>query len=187
MSAQKQILRQKMNSKRRSVSPLERQRSSEAVLAHIVGMGGRNRQPIGIYHPLGNEFDPLPLIEYLRAQLQQLALPVVANDTGPLVFRPWSVDDRLEVGAFNILVPPDKGLSVVPELLIIPLLAFNDKGARLGYGGGYYDRTLASLRSNHAISAIGLAYDFQRVDELPVEAHDEPLDSILTPAGLKKF
>ena len=116
-----------------------------------------------------------------------MALPVAVEEGAPLAFRPWNIDDHLEVGAFDILVPPDRGLSVVPELIIIPLLAFDDNGARLGYGGGFYDRTLASLRANHTISAIGLAYDFQQADDLAVEPHDQPLDVVLTPSGIRKF
>ena len=139
------------------------------------------------YHPVGSEFDTGPLVQYLRKQLQQLVLPVVVEEGAALAFRLWRANDQLEVGAYDIMVPPDRGLSIVPEIIIIPLLAFDDTGARLGYGGGYYDRTLASLRANHSISAIGLAYDFQQVDGLPVEAHDQPLDSILTPSGLRKI
>ena len=183
----KNELRKKMQARRHALSPDERQHAAVAVIDHMVGMGGRNRQPIAVYHPLDSEFDPSPLVDYMRTQSQQLALPVVVNEGAALAFRPWHANDQLETGAFDILVPPDRGLSIVPELLIIPLLAFDDKGARLGYGGGFYDRTLASLRANHAISAIGLAYDFQQADHLPVEAHDQPLDFVLTPTGLRKF
>ncbi len=183
----KHELRRAMKAKRASLSGEERRQAAEAVVAHLIGMGGRNRQPVALYHPLGNEFDTGPLAQYLRKQFQQLALPVVVKEGAALEFRLWSANDQLEVGAYDIMVPPDRGLSIVPELIIMPLLAFDDTGARLGYGGGYYDRTLANLRASHTISAIGLAYDFQHVDGLPVEAHDQPLDIVLTPSGIRKF
>lgn len=183
----KHELRRAMKAKRASLSDEGRREAAEAVVAHLVGMGGRNRQPVALYHPVGCEFDTGPLAHYLRNQLQQIALPVVVEEGAPLVFRLWGANDQLEVGAYDIMVPPDRGLSIVPEIIIIPLLAFDDTGTRLGYGGGYYDRTLANLRAKHSISAIGLAYDFQQVDDLPVEAHDQPLDRILTPSGLRKI
>ncbi len=183
----KQTLRRKMKASRRALSRRERQQAAEAVVSHFQKLKVQQYGAVAVYHPVGNEFDPLPLAAYLRSQCQQLGLPVVVEEAAPLVFRPWNTDDRLEVGAYDIMVPPDRGLSVVPELIIIPLLAFDDKGARLGYGGGFYDRTLASLRANHTISAIGLAYDFQQTDDLAVEPHDQPLDSILTPSGIFKF
>ncbi|MCP4935394.1 MAG: 5-formyltetrahydrofolate cyclo-ligase [bacterium] len=185
--APKYELRRAMKAKRASLSSEERRQAAKAVVAHIIGMGRRYHAPVALYHPVGNEFDTGPLVQHLRSQSHQLALPVVIENGASLAFRPWNKDDQLEVGAYDILVPPDKGLSVVPELLIIPLLAFDDTGARLGYGGGFYDRTLASLRAEHSICAIGLAYDFQHVDDLAVEPHDQPLDIVLTPSGICKF
>ncbi len=183
----KQSLRRKMKASRRAVSRDERQQAAIAAVVHFMGIEERNQAPIAIYHPLADEFDTLPLAAYLREKFQQLALPVVVEEGAPLAFRPWNTEDQLEVGAFDILVPPDRGLSVVPELIIIPLLAFDDTGARLGYGGGFYDRTLACLRGSHRVSAIGLAYDFQRADDLAKEPHDQPLDVVVTPSGIRKF
>ncbi len=183
----KQQLRRKMKAQRGALSEEQRTQAAKAVVTHFKQMEGQGRQPVAVYSPHGCEFDPSFLVDYLRNQSQPLALPVVVEEGGALAFRPWQRDDQLQVGAFDILVPPDRGLSVTPELLIIPLLAFDHKGARLGYGGGFYDRTLAVLRANQALCAIGLAYDFQQVDELPVEPHDQPLDFVLTPSGLQKF
>ena len=183
----KHELRRAMKAKRASLSSKERGQAAQAVVPHIAGMGGRNRQLVALYHPVGSEFDTAPLAQYLRNQFQQLALPVVVAKGAALEFRLWSANDQLEVGAYNIMVPPDRGLSIVPEIIIIPLLAFDGTGARLGYGGGYYDRTLEKLRAKYALSTVGLAYDFQQVDDLFVESHDQPLDSILTPSGYRRF
>jgi 5-formyltetrahydrofolate cyclo-ligase len=100
----------------------------------------------------------------------------------PLIFREWSFSTPLETGPLGI-PHLSAGPEVIPRVLIVPLLAFDLRGYRLGQGGGHYDRTLAALRQNHAITAIGLAFDEQEVAEVPLGPYDQPLDWILTPSG----
>ena len=185
---QKQAVRQQMKALRAQVGVIERQRAANQVVKHLpelldLGKGAS----LGLYHPFEDEFDTRPLANTLWQKGLELSLPVVVGAQEPLLFRPWISNEPLLSGAFNTRAPGDKGLSVLPDMLLIPLLAFDDRGVRLGYGGGFYDRTLADLRLGKGVLAIGLAYGFQRVERLPAEPHDQRLDYILTPAGLSAF
>ena len=102
----------------------------------------------------------------------------------PLLFRTWRKGDPLIVHPFGMHEPPESAARVTPDVLLIPLLAFDAKGTRLGYGGGFYDRTLASLATKRA---IGIAYSGQEVAELPCHDHDHPLDSVVTENGVRHF
>ena len=132
------------------------------------------------YWPLRDELDPRPILSALAARGQRLCLPVVVEAGAALVFRAWQPDAPLEAAAFGTQVPgPDRPV-VVPDILLVPLLAFDRRGHRLGYGGGFYDRTLAGLRGHRAVVAVGLAFAAQEVAEVPVEAGDQALDRIVT-------
>lgn len=134
------------------------------------------------YWPIGDELDLRPLLAALAATGAQVALPVVVERRAPLDFRLWRADDALEPGAHGTWHPPLSAPAVVPTLLLVPLLAFDDDGWRLGYGGGYYDRTLAALKPG--IIAVGVGYAAQRVEKLPHDERDQRLDWILTEASL---
>ena len=129
----------------------------------------------------------MPLARFLSEKRVRLSLPVIMSRDEPMIFRPWQIDELLVSAVHKIKVPPNKGLSATPELIIVPLLAFDEKGHRLGYGGGYYDRTLEHIRGQRAVIAMGLAYDFQEVGAMNVGPHDQPLDFVLTPSGLRKM
>ena len=185
---QKDELRQQMKARRAAVSAAQAEQAAIAVIEHVKPLvQGKKRRQVGLYHPVSSELDTLPLAHFLSRAGCRLSLPVVRGRTEPLTFRPWNINERLVVGQYNIKVPVDRGLSVAPDLLMVPLLAFDDKGHRLGYGGGYYDRTLERLRAEKPVLAVGLAHDFQQVAPLPVHAHDQRLDHIATPAGLLTF
>ncbi|MEL6111671.1 MAG: 5-formyltetrahydrofolate cyclo-ligase, partial [Pseudomonadota bacterium] len=111
-----------------------------------------------------------------------LAMPVVVAKGAPLSFRPWAPGTAEIEGAFGARIPADE-TAVVPGALIVPLVAFDTRCARLGYGGGFYDRTLAKLRRAGPVTAIGYAYGAQEVDALPTGRLDEPLDWIVTERG----
>ena len=104
---------------------------------------------------------------------------VIAKNT-PLVFRQWAPGDALVLGRWNIKVPPEEAPEVLPDVLLVPLLAFDRRGFRLGYGGGFYDRTLEKLRTLKKVTAIGIAYAGQEVDAVPYEEFDQRLDWIMT-------
>jgi 5-formyltetrahydrofolate cyclo-ligase len=112
-----------------------------------------------------------------------LALPVVVAKRQPLVFRAWTPGDAMDKGVWDIPQPKADKPVLEPDILLVPLLAFDLQGRRLGYGGGFYDRTLAGLRARKPITAVGLAYDEQQVDEVPHLDYDQRLDWVLTPSG----
>jgi 5-formyltetrahydrofolate cyclo-ligase len=98
----------------------------------------------------------------------------------PLIFRAWEPGDKLVPGVWDIPIPQESAEEVLPDVLLVPMLAFDRAGYRLGYGGGFYDRTLEKLRALKKVTAIGVAYQAQLVDQVPVGPHDAPLDYILT-------
>ena len=139
------------------------------------------------YAPIGSELDPGPLIRHLCAVGLDAALPVTQGRGRPLLFRRWRWGEALVLGAFGVQVPPPENAVVEPALLLVPLLAFDAAGYRLGYGAGYYDLTLAALRARRRVVAVGLAFAGQRVEVLPRDAHDQAVDWIVTEAGAAKF
>ena len=143
------------------------------------------------YMPIGSEIDCLPLLNRLTAARVPLCLPVVAAPDAPLLFRRWLPDDPLVTGSFGISEPTDAAQEVSPQVVLVPMLAFDRQGQRLGYGGGYYDRTLKTLRAasdgGGDVVAMGVAFAGQLRDKLPVTNDDQPLDWILTEVGAACF
>jgi len=136
------------------------------------------------YWPMGDELDPRPLMEALAAGGQRLALPAIRGAGLPLAFRAWQPGDRVVPAGFGTREPAAAAEELTPEVLLVPLLAFDSAGYRLRYGGGFYDRSLALLRKSGDILAVGLAFSAQQVAALPREATDQPLDLVITEAGL---
>lgn len=139
------------------------------------------------FYPFGSEIDGRPFLGKLRTLGFVTALPVIIKPAAPLVFRSWVPGDPLVKGVWDIPVPTGAAKNVVPDILLVPLLGFDDAGYRIGYGGGYYDRTLAYLKKTKKIVSIGLAYAAQHVSYLPRERHDIALDWVLTEQGPRKF
>lgn len=137
------------------------------------------------YAAVRGEADPFPLMAALANQGHALCLPQTLDET--LVFRSWKPGDPLVVGRFNIPEPDAKAKERRPDLILVPLLAFDSHGYRLGYGGGFYDRYLSEHRAKRTIRAIGIAYAGQKVDELPREPTDEPLDAVVTEESVIRF
>ncbi len=133
--------------------------------------------------PIGEELDPAPLLHRLVGEGYGLCLPVMEAKGAPLIFRAWQPGDPLEEVMWGIREPLPSAVIVEPDVLLSPLLAFDRNGYRLGYGGGFYDRTLAKLRSLKPVVAIGLAFDEQMVDAVPHADYDERVDWVLTPSG----
>lgn len=136
------------------------------------------------YWPIAGEIDDLPFLEYCINQGLRCGLPYIINKTSPLVFKAWQPSDTLEKGMYGIPAPLPDAADLVPDVLLIPLVAFDKNCHRLGRGGGFYDRTLETLRKNHNFFAIGLAYDSQEIDHVAPEEHDQQLDCIVTPSQL---
>lgn len=136
------------------------------------------------YWPIRTELDCRPLMERLHAAGWACALPCVVDRAGPLAFRAWRPGDRLHMGAYGIPAPGPDAPPRHPRIVIVPLLAFDAGGHRLGYGGGYYDRTLADLRGRGDVLAVGFAFAGQQVAHLPRDGDDQRLDLIVTEAGV---
>jgi 5-formyltetrahydrofolate cyclo-ligase len=130
-----------------------------------------------------DEINPAPLMTWLRAEGFRLALPVMQGKSKPLLMRSWTPGDAMGAAAWGIAEPLDDKPAVDPDVVLVPLLAFDVRGYRLGYGGGFYDRTLQRLRKLKPVVAVGLAYDEQKVDAVPAESYDQRLDWVLTPSG----
>jgi 5-formyltetrahydrofolate cyclo-ligase len=136
------------------------------------------------YVPLGDEIDPQPLMSGLQAKGYQLSLPVLQGRGLPLLFRRYAPGDSLERVQWGIQEPRSGQPLLDPDILLVPLLAFDAGGHRLGYGGGYYDRTIAALRLLKPVLTVGIAFDQQRIDAVPHLDYDQRLDFVLTPSGL---
>jgi 5-formyltetrahydrofolate cyclo-ligase len=149
----------------------------------LTGLSLNPSATVAGYAPMRSEISPTPTLEVLHQQGHPTCLPVVLQKNTPLLFRVWAPGDPLEKGVFHTQIPPASAGTCVPDVLLVPLLAFTSQGQRLGYGGGFYDRTLQMLRSQKSIVAVGVAYSEQECPTLPIEPTDEPLDWICTEAG----
>ncbi len=135
---------------------------------------------VASYCAIHQEIDPAPLINGLRTQGHPIALPVITGKREPLLFRLYEQGDRLLANPMSILEPASTSPEVEPDVLLIPLLAFDRQRNRLGYGGGYYDRTIAHLLTRKLVRTFGLAYAYQEIAEIPTGPNDVRLDSIVT-------
>ncbi len=134
--------------------------------------------------PIGSELDLRPMLADLADAKHTIVLPCVVGDNTPLLFREWQVGDPLVEESFGTMAPADDAPEHVPDILLVPMLAFDKAGYRLGYGGGFYDRTLEKIRPMKKVIAIGVAYGEQRVEAVPRGDHDQPLDLIITDEGI---
>ena len=137
-------------------------------------------QVVSAFHPLRDEPDTLELLKALAAEDFATALPVVVGRGSALTFRLWRPGDPTRTGPMSIAEPLETAPAVDPDLLFVPLACFDRRGHRIGYGAGYYDRSLARLRAMKAVHAVGVAYGVSEVAAVPDEAHDQRLDAILT-------
>lgn len=140
-------------------------------------------QTVSGFIPYLSEIDTRPLLSSLAAKGLATSLPVVIKDRAPLEFRTWAPGEPTIPGRWGIPVPPEGSPVVDPDILLVPMLAYDRHGYRLGYGGGFYDRTLEKLRALKPVTAIGVAYSGQRVDAVVRGEHDQPLDWVLTEKG----
>jgi len=174
-------LRREMIARREALSPADHRALSEAIVAHLVSaLPELSRGIVGFCWPIKHEPDVRAAIEHWRHLGGRAALPVVVAEATPLAFRAWTSEDPLAPDRYGIPTPT-MGDWVHPTALLLPLNAFDGAGYRLGYGGGYFDRTLAAMRPRPL--AIGVGFEMNRVDSIRPEAHDQPLDWIVTEAG----
>jgi len=181
---QKKRLRAAAGKRRDALADDLRARAAKAIAESGLGFARRDgHATVSAYHPIGAELDCLELMARLTEAGHVTCLPIVAKRGAPLVFRRWAPGEPLKDGLGGIPVPPPSAPVVEPDILFVPLIAFDRAGYRLGYGGGYYDRTLTALRARKAILAVGLAFAAQEVPAVPHLDYDARLDAILTEEG----
>lgn len=179
--ADKRTLRSEMLTWRATLAEDERR----AAAAGLVAMLKRERPfeapaVVSVFWPIKDEIDVRLLMAELSRSGCQLALPVVQGRGRPLLFRAWQPGDPLEAGVFGTLQPSAEHETVEPDALIVPLLACDEEGWRLGYGGGFYDRTLRGLRARRKVTAVGVGFNDQLLAAVPHGPDDERLDWLLT-------
>jgi 5-formyltetrahydrofolate cyclo-ligase len=155
-----------------------------AATAHLLAeIGPAQGRIITGYMPIRTELDPLPAMTALHEGGARIAVPVIAGKGQPLDFREWSPGCALVEGPFGAMIP-EAGDWLVPDTLIVPLVGFDAACNRLGYGGGFYDRTLARLQANAPVRKIGFAFAAQQLPPLPLEPTDIALDAVVTETGI---
>jgi 5-formyltetrahydrofolate cyclo-ligase len=166
--------------RRAALSPGHRAAGARAVAVRAFPVPITPGVIVAGYSPIRSELDPIPLMQALATQGARLALPVIVARDAPLVFRQWSPADALVAGALGILEPPPEAPPLLPDIVLVPLAAFDRSGHRIGYGAGHYDRTFEQLRASKPFVAVGLAFDVQEIAAIPMQPHDVALDYVLT-------
>ena len=183
----KAILRRAAIVRRDALPAAERQQAAETIAARAFPVAVPPGAIVSGFMPLKSEINPLPLLRKLAAAGAQLALPVVDGKGKPLIMRGWTFGGPLASGVWGIREPMADAPKVDPDILIVPLLAFDRRGHRLGYGAGYYDMTLTALRARKPIVAVGIAHAAQEVDTVPITPRDARLDLVLTEREIIDF
>ncbi|MBN9335716.1 5-formyltetrahydrofolate cyclo-ligase [Devosia sp.] len=186
IEAEKALLRRTARSRREALSPEFRAEASKSISFQFfdkVAFGPEDA--IAGYWRIRDEVDCQPILVRLMDSAQTVILPVVTGAEEPLQFRIWGADAPLYEAGFGTLAPSDLAPRAEPDLILMPLLGYDRTGTRLGYGGGYYDRTLAAMTKRPML--VGLAFSAQALEHIPREAHDVPLDAVVTESGVEFF
>jgi 5-formyltetrahydrofolate cyclo-ligase len=173
-------LRRTAMAQRDALPPAERMAAAQAIADRGLPVDLKPGVIVSGFSPLKSEISPLPLLRRLADAGAGLALPVVVGRGQPLVMRAWSFGAPLDAGVWGIRQPPADAAEVFPDILIVPLLAFDRRGHRIGYGAGYYDMTIGRLRAMKPITAIGIAFAAQEIAAVPATPRDARLDLVLT-------
>ena len=180
ISEQKAELRAAALAKRDALPAEERQRGAETVATRPFPIAIAAGAVVSGFMPMRTEINPLPLMRRLAGEGAQLALPVIQGRGKPLLMRAWSFGAPLEARQWGIKEPLDEAPVVAPDILLVPLACFDRSGHRIGYGAGYFDKTIRALRATKSVVAIGLAFAAQEIDRVPATDFDERLDLVLT-------
>lgn len=176
----KTVIRERMKAERRSAAATRPDAARHAAANFLARIPLRPGGVVALYHPIRDELDTGPLAAALAERGARLALPVTESKKAPLVFRLHDVAAPLVRGRHGEMIPNGEAPVLRPDIIVAPLLAFTRRGDRLGYGGGYYDRTLAQVRAQGEVLAVGFGYGAQEVDALPSSPLDQKLDWIVT-------
>ncbi len=184
-AAARAVLRRAMIAARQAMPAAALEQASVRILEYLAGLLlGRPAGRIGFCWPIRAEVDCRPLVARLIAADWQAAMPTVAALEAPMEFRAWSPDAPMTADPYGIPVPATPA-TAIPDVLLLPLVAFDAAGYRLGYGGGYFDRTLAACAPRPL--TIGVGFELCAVATIHPEAHDVPLDLIVTEGGIRRF
>lgn len=182
----KAALRIRARAARAALDHGERAEAALAAAGHFFdGIALQASDVVAAYWRIRDELDCQPILIKLMDSNQSVVLPVVTGPGEPLDLRIWEQGASLYESGFGTLAPAELAPRAEPDIVIMPLLGFDSRGTRLGYGGGYYDRTLARMKKKPKL--VGLAFAVQEFDRIPREAHDVPLDAIVTEAGVRHF
>lgn len=182
----KSALRVKAHAARAALSLDSRTSAAEAVARHFFeSVPLRAGEVVAAYWRIRDELDCQPILVRLMDSNQPVVLPVVTGPDEPLELRVWEPGTALYEAGFGTLAPSELAPRAEPDVVLMPLLGFDGQGTRLGYGGGYYDRTLARMSKKPRL--VGLAFAAQEIESIPREEHDIPLDAIVTEAGVRHF
>jgi 5-formyltetrahydrofolate cyclo-ligase len=187
VSSSKNELRASALARRDALSLQERANAARAIATRMPPLEIMPSTIVAGYAPIRSEIDPAQLMQSFAARDAALAMPAISARNAALAFRAWKKGEALAPGVFGIPEPSATAAEVVPDILLVPLAAFDRAGHRIGYGAGYYDRTLAHLRRQKTVTAIGLAFAVQEIPQVPALAHDVRLDYVLTETELLSF
>jgi 5-formyltetrahydrofolate cyclo-ligase len=176
----KAVLRQEASALRDALPADARKAAAETIAARKFPLAITPRAIVSGFMPLKSEINPLPLLQKFAEAAARLALPAIAGRGKPLIMRAWEFGAPLDRGQWGIREPKPDAPEVEPDILLVPLLAFDRAGYRLGYGAGYYDMTVHRLRALKPVTAIGIAFAAQEVPKIPTTPRDERLDLVLT-------
>jgi 5-formyltetrahydrofolate cyclo-ligase len=180
IGATKAKLRTEILARRDAIPADERKAAAETVAARPLPLAPRGGLIVSGFMPIRSEINPLPLMRRYADAGAQLALPAIDGRGKPLRLRAWKIGDKLVTGQWNIREPAADAPELVPDLMLVPLAVFDRRGHRIGYGAGYYDMTIATVRARKRVLTAGVAFAAQEAPAVPNLAHDEPLDLVLT-------
>jgi 5-formyltetrahydrofolate cyclo-ligase len=189
LDARKRELRRCLSVQRRALSGTERGQATQSATWHVLqSVAWRERPRVGLFWPLADEIDTLPLLHVLHWLGAEPLLPRMQGRGQPLLFHGWQPDLTLVEGPFRVREPPPGLPAVLPDIVLAPLLAFDARGNRLGYGAGFYDRTFAAIMAagGHAIRC-GFCFAAQEVDDVPAGPDDIPLQQVVTETGWRSL
>src|SRR4051812_38555652 len=180
ISELKSIIRKDAQMRRDALPAAERAKAAETIATPAFPLTIQSGQIVSGFFPLKTEISPLPLMRKLADAGAELALPAIDGRGKPLIMRTFAFGDELASGQWGIREPKPEAAEVAPDVLLVPLLAFDRLGHRIGYGAGYYDMTIGKLRAMKPVVAVGIAFAAQEIGEVPVTPRDARLDLVLT-------
>lgn len=184
---EKPVLRAAALAKRDAMPAVERQAAAEVIAARGLPVEVTPGSVVSGFMPMKTEINPLPLLRKLSDAGARLALPCINGRGHPLIMRAWKFGDAFKAGQWGIREPLPEAPEVAPDIVLVPLAAFDRVGNRIGYGAGYYDMTLAALRASKKVIAIGIAFAAQEIAAVPATERDERLDFVLTERDVIEF